>query len=246
VVVEPEDLDALRSHLAYAVDDSRVRVISNEGRRHAGAFNTGMRAAETEFVAILLGDDLWAPHAVAVLQASIRVHPEVDLFHSGRRIVDDEGRPIGREFHPPDTVSLDEFVWKSPVKHLLCWRRRKALGFGGLDEALTTAGPDDYDFPWTMLEQGAVFRAVPDCLYVYRDHRVAFRNTTHLPRSIHLHDLRYILTKHGVAPGLIEQRLRSAKRGFLRQCLYRNGFHRWLKQLFGHDPASTWRLDYDK
>lgn len=244
VVVEPEDLNAVTAHLAYASQDSRVRIVPNERGRYPGAFNTGMRAAETEFVAILLGDDLWAPHAVETLQASIRAHPEVDFFHSGRRIVDDEGRPIGRVFDAPDTISLEEFVWKSPVKHLLCWRRRKALAFGGLDEALATAGPDDYDFPWTMLEHGAVFRAIHDALYVYRDHRGGFRLTTHIPRNVHLKDIRHILTKHHVAPDLIEKRLRSAKRGFLRQCLYRNGFHRWLKQLVGHNPASGWRQDY--
>ena len=33
----------------------------NEGRKLAGAMNTGMRHAETPFVAILLSDDMWAP-----------------------------------------------------------------------------------------------------------------------------------------------------------------------------------------
>jgi len=29
-------------------------------------------------------------------------------------------------------------------------------------------GPDDYDFPWTMAEAGAVFCAIKDPLYLYR------------------------------------------------------------------------------
>ncbi|MDQ6887479.1 MAG: glycosyltransferase family 2 protein [Gemmatimonadota bacterium] len=244
VIVEPEDMDTFRSLLCEALRDPRTRLIPNEGYRHAGAFNTGMRAAESEFVAILLSDDMWEPHAVATLQANILAHPEADLFHSGRRIVDGERRPISEVFHPPNAVSLDEFVWKSPVKHLICWRVRTGLSCGGMDETLTTAGPDDYDFPWTMLEHGAVMRAIQDCLYVYRDHRDAFRNTTHIPRSVHLRDLRHILTKHGVAPSLIREKLRHAKRQYLRQCLYRNALDRRIKLWLRFDPRSGWRQTY--
>ena len=139
VVVEPEDLEPFRSVLADALRDPRVRLVPNEGGRYPGAFNTGMRAAETEFVAILLGDDMWAPHAVETLRAQIRAHPAVDLFHSGRRVVDGEGRPVGTEYRPRDTVRPEDFVWRTPVKHLLCWRRRMGLAVGGVDERLTTA-----------------------------------------------------------------------------------------------------------
>lgn len=246
VVVEPEDLTVFTAELSEALRDPRVRLIPNRHHRYAGAFNTGVEAAESEFVAILLSDDMWASNAVETLRASIQAHPEVDFFHSGRRIVDDEGRPVGSMIDPVESFVASDFIWRSMVKHLLCWRRSKALSVGGMDEAITTAGPDDYDFPWTMFEQGATFRAVPHYLYIYRDHRAGFRNTTHLPRSIHLRNLRYILRKHGVPRLLIWRRLRAAKGGYLRQCLYRNRLDRWLKQRFGPDPSSGWRLDFNR
>ncbi len=244
IVVEPEDAVRFRSLLAQTLADPRVTLLPSDGHKLAGAFNTGMRAAETEFVAILLGDDLWAPEAVATLQANILAHPEVDFFHSGRRIIDGDRRPLSSEHAPSDVFSTEDFVWRSPVKHLLCWRRDKALSFGGMDERLNNVGPDDYDFPWTMLEQGAVFRAVPECLYLFRDHRDAYRLTTHLPRSVHLRELRRILRKHGVGSLLIERRLWRARRDYLRECLYRNRLDRWLKQLRGFDPKSGWRQVY--
>ncbi len=245
IIVEPEDVAAFRDTLAEWLVDSRVRLIPNEGYRHAGAFNAGMRAADTEFVAILLGDDCWDPVAVEVLRDRIRRNPAVDLFHSSRRAIDGEGRSLSGIMKPIHQVTLDGFVWKSQVKHLICWRRSKGIAVGGMDETLTTAGPDDYDFPWTMLEYGAVIEPIAECLYIYRDHRDGFRNTTHHPRSVHLRDLRHILSKHRVSRATIRARLRAAKRGYLRQCLYRNELHRWIYQRFGWRPRVRWRNTYE-
>lgn len=245
VIVEPEDLDVFRQTLAEWLADPRVRLLPNEGYRHAGAFNTGMRLANTEFVAILLGDDLWDVTAVARLRECVRQHPNVDLFHSGRRAIDRDGRPLSGDMMPEERVTLEGFVWKSQVKHLICWRRTTGIAVGGMDESLTTAGPDDYDFPWTMVEHGAVTHPIREALYIYRDHRDGFRNTTHHPRSVHLRDLRHILKKHGVAPEAIRTRIRQAKRGYLKQCLYRNRLHRWLWRKLGWQPRRVWLNRYD-
>ena len=143
----------------------------------------------------------------------------------------------------PRTVAPADFIAGSPVKHLLCWRREKALSFGGMDESMNDVGPDDYDFPWTMLEQGASFRRIDQCLYIYRDHRQGERLTTHLPLSIHVRELRRIFAKHHVPRELAEERVRRAQRDYLRQCLYRNRFDRWLhEKILGIDPQQGWRL----
>lgn len=244
IVVEPEDAESLGTVLAAALEDPRIRLVRNRGRKLAGAFNTGMREAETEFVAILLADDLWAENAVAVLEEGIGKFPDVDFFHSARRIVNDAGQPVSGVHRPPEHFTSADFISTSPVKHLLCWRRNKALSFGGMDESLDSVGPDDWDFPWSMLEHGAAFKALSECLYIYRDHRDAYRLSTHLPRSVHLRETRRILRKHGVGRRAIAQRIRDAKRSYLRQCLYRNRLDRWLKQLIGRGPRAGWRDSY--
>ena len=67
VVLDPAAAElADRAILTDALKDPRVGVTPNRGRKLAGSFNTGMRVSQTEFVAILLGDDLWAPEAVEV------------------------------------------------------------------------------------------------------------------------------------------------------------------------------------
>jgi glycosyltransferase involved in cell wall biosynthesis len=244
IVAERDDRAHFAELLAARLADPRVALVANTGRGLAGALNTGMRSAATDFVAILLADDLWAPDAVRVLNGCIERHPEVDFLHSSRRIVDETGRPLSSVHVARQAFTCADFVHTSPVKHLLCWRRGFALAIGGIDESLPPVGPDDYDFPWCMAEAGAVFRAVPECLYVYRDHREAFRLTTHLPLDVHLAGIRRILEKHRVDAATIESRLADSQRSYLRQCLYETREDKARKQSAGHDPRSGWRDTY--
>jgi glycosyltransferase involved in cell wall biosynthesis len=239
--IERGGLDAV---LAARLHDPRIGLILNEGRKLAGALNTGMRHARSDFVAILLGDDMWEPVAVEVLLRNIHAHPGVDFFHSARRVVKEDGEPISDVLPSRPGVTLHDFGPDSPVSHLLCWRREKALSFGGMDESLNSVGPDDYDFPWSMAEHGAVFAHIPECLYVYRDHRSYPRLTTHVPRSVHIREIRRIQRKHGMGRLATERFIFAARRGYLRQCLYRSRADRWLKERLRIGRASAPRESY--
>jgi glycosyltransferase involved in cell wall biosynthesis len=220
VIAEPENRVALETLLAQEREDERVEVVANQGRKLAGAFNTGMRRAQTEFVAVLLGDDMWSPEAVETLLRYVAARPGVDFFHSARRYVDAHGKPLGEVLPSSPAVTLDDFFRGAPVKHLMCWRRELALSIGGMDESLDSVGPDDFDFPWSMAEHGAVFAGIPECLYLYREHYECPRLTTHLPRSVHKRELARMLRKHGV--GRVRTRLKvlKASHTYMRRCLY--------------------------
>lgn len=220
VVVEREVEAEVCAVLADVLADRRAATVVNTGRKLAGAINTGMREAVTAFTAILLGDDLWAENAVEVLTGYIGAHPGADFFHSSRQWIDKDGRAVSPVYPAVESFAVEHFWRWSPVKHLLCWRRETGLAAGGLDETLNSVGPDDYDFPWTMAEYGAVFRAVPECLYLYRDHLEGFRLTTHLPLSVHKRELWRIFRKHGVPEDVIRTRIAKAEKDYLRQCLY--------------------------
>ncbi len=246
IVAEPDDIGLLTQELDGAQPDPRIRLIANEGRRLAGALNTAMRRAIGSFVAILFADDLWEPQAVAVLRSNIAAHPAGDFFHSGRRYVDDRGRPISGVYRPAPEVRVMDFWRGSPVKHLLCWRRELGLAVGGMDETLNSVGPDDFDFPWTMAERSAKFVAIPECLYVYRDHRRCFRLSTHLPRSLHERELRRILAKHRVPESLVAERVAAARETYLRQCLYRTAFEAGLRRALRIERREGWRERYHR
>jgi glycosyltransferase involved in cell wall biosynthesis len=231
--------------LGGALGDDRVEVVTSESRGLAAALNSGTRHARTGFVSFLSADDMWTPDAVEVLTSFIERFPEVDLFHASRRFIDEQGRAISGVQDSRDAFAVADFEsGTSPVKHPLCWRRDLALELGGFDESLDPVGVDDYDFPWSLAEAGARFMAVPECLYLLRDHREGFRLTTHVPRSVQVRALRRIMTKHGVDRAQVESHISEAKQGYLRQCLYRSRLDRWLKQLLGHDSRRGWRESY--
>jgi glycosyltransferase involved in cell wall biosynthesis len=244
VIGEAGGIETLSEALGPAAEDQRCELIVNEGRKLAGALNTGMRHARTDFVALLLADDMWAPDAVAVLKDYLRRCPRADFFHSSRVVIDEHDAPISSICPSQEVVTLQDFEWSSPVKHLLCWRRAKALSFGGMDESLDSVGPDDFDFPWTMAERGAGFVAVRECLYLYRDHREGYRLTTHLPLSTHTREIRKIMKKHGASGSAIAARLADAKQSYLRQCLYASAWDQWVKEKLGYDARRGWREKY--
>lgn len=242
LVVRDGELDpAFLDVLAMPARDERVLVAQSDGNGLAAALNTAFRRADTGFVAILNGDDMWAPETVEVLTKAIERFPEIDFFHSSRRFIDAEDTPISSVYAARESFTVDDFVQGSPVRHLMCVRCATALEIGGVDETLAPVGPDDYDFPWSLAEAGASFRAVPECLYLMRDHRDAERLTTHLPRSVHVRALRHMMRKHGVGLVQRERKIAAAKSGYLRQCLYRSRLDRWLKERLGHDAQRGWR-----
>ena len=244
VIVEASNASHFQDVLASALTDPRIELLNHFGTGIAAPLNAGMRHATTEFVGILHGDDLWSSDSVRVLLRDIAAHPSVDFFHSSRRFIDEDDRMLSGVYEAKERFSGEDFHWSSPVKHLLCWRRQFALDIGGIDESLPSVGPDDYDFPWVMMERGATFRAVPECLYIYRDHRQSYRLTTHLPLTVHRDGIRRILEKHGVAPAIIAKRLAESERSYLQQCLYDSEADMIAKQHDGHDARTGWREQY--
>jgi GT2 family glycosyltransferase len=242
IVVEATDLTKFRCLFEKELSDPRIDLIVNQGWRFPGAINTGMRAAVTDFVAILLADDMWSKNAVEVLNDYMNKHPRIDFFHSSRIVVDERDTPISSIQRSKESFSLKDFKWGSQVKHLLCWRREKGLSVGGIDESILKA-QDDYDFPWTMAENGATFEAVTECLYYYRNHLECQRLTTHRPLSVTKRGIRGILKKHGVGVfarnWIVERMTQSGSLG--KQCIYRNTMERWIREKLRSDPKRVWK-----
>jgi hypothetical protein len=210
LLVHEERFPEFQSLLAEPLADPRVRLVARQGRLLGGAYNTAMRAADTTFITVLLGDDMLAETAVATLAEHIGANPTADVFYSGRCFIDADGSRLSSDYPPIIPVTRERFLRGSPIKHLFCWRVRAGLACGGVDETLNNFGSDDYDFPWTLLDHGAVFHPIPDALYRFRDHREGVRLTTHVPRSVQRRELARILAKHGVPKGDIRRLVRYA------------------------------------
>lgn len=214
VVIVDADSPAELAEWSAAFGDPRIETIVSPGGL-GRALNSGMRHATTTWVAILLSDDRWDPSAVAVLQRTIAAQPHADFLHSSRREIDAAGAHRGPIAQSQSRIDRERFATVgSPVKHLLCWRRERGLAIGGMDEALPI-GPDDYDFPWRMLEAGCRFHAVPECLYEYRVHHEGPRITTDHPLRGQLRSLATMFRKHGVSDAGTAAFLQHATDGYL-------------------------------
>ncbi len=244
IIGEKNEILALQELMLSFKTHPRISIIINESRLLSGALNTGMRAASGDFICILLVDDMLAPNAIEVLSRYIRSCPDVDFFHSARRIINENGEFISRVYPSRKSFALSDFKHGSPVKHLLCWKREKGLAIGGIDEDLGIHGADDYDFPWSMAEAGCNFKAIPECLYYYRDHREHYRLTTHVPLDQQKEELTKIFRKHGLSPDEIRAELDSRSAGYLRQALFADEEDKIRKERVGFDAQLGWREGY--
>jgi len=170
-------------------EDERLTVMESDSQSITGALNTGMRHSKTPFVCSLFCDDVLDKKAIEVLSRNIKTYPEIDYFHSSRLYIDDDGNRISNVYRARETFEISDFKNRGQVRHLHCWKVESALGIGGMDESLGPHGADDYDFPWCMAEAGNKFKAIPECLYYYRDHREHYRLTTHVPLLIQIKSL---------------------------------------------------------
>lgn len=75
-------------------EDSRVRVIHQANLGLAGARNTGLAAAQGDYVALLDSDDLYEPEKLALHVDHLAANPKVGLSFSYSRFLSEAGKPL--------------------------------------------------------------------------------------------------------------------------------------------------------
>ncbi len=123
--------------------DKRVRLIrhdQNLGR--SAARNTGLAAAEGNFIAWADDDDISVPGRIAAQLHHIRKHPEIDFL--GTDMVYANGRPVSPVFSDTNQIRFG-FLFRNPVNSPTILFRRKVFDEGlSFDTRLKRA--EDYDF----------------------------------------------------------------------------------------------------
>jgi glycosyltransferase involved in cell wall biosynthesis len=129
-------------------DGRTLRVIGNERVRGlAGARNSGITAAQHDFIAFLDDDDTWMPDKLAEQMAVFEQHPAVGLVGSAIRV--DDGRTTHDRLVPGTVVTHDDLV-RDRIAGLhsssFVFRRDVLIDrVGMIDEALPGAHGEDYD-----------------------------------------------------------------------------------------------------
>jgi hypothetical protein len=169
LVVDDGSTDASAA-LIRRYRDRRIRRIENE--KNLGvtrSLNVGLELARGHYVARMDADDLCAPERLERQVAFLDAHPEVALVASRARSIDATGAEIGVVDTPADGETLRRRLRRSNwIVHGSVMMRAEAVrALGGYDESMERA--EDYDL-WLRLSERHSIAALPDLLYVWRDH----------------------------------------------------------------------------
>lgn len=129
-----------------------VEIFAGPGGGAAAARNVGLRAADTDHVALLDADDRWQPWFLAEAQALLARYPKAPAAFLSASVVDDDGRPIGAHSMPDGLLSLRELALGRhvPTTSATVLRRVPALQVGGFYEDLRRA--QDLDLWFRLAE----------------------------------------------------------------------------------------------
>ncbi|HMI72455.1 MAG TPA: glycosyltransferase, partial [Solirubrobacteraceae bacterium] len=146
-----------------AFDDPRLRLVRHEANRGiAEAYNTIVREARGELIAMLGDDDVAAPDRIARQVAIFDRHPDTGVAHGAATIVDADG--VGRGTWPSRDRSPHELLRHLVREHntlvdpTRMIHRRVYEAVGGYDPAFRLA--QDFDF-WLRAARRFRFRDVP-------------------------------------------------------------------------------------
>jgi hypothetical protein len=160
---------------SYARRDPRVRLVRQPNQGVAAARNTGLEVARAPWVACLDHDDLMLSHRLERQIAFIAEHPEVKVFGSICRYINQEGRPRGgHTIGAPirSRAELDALLEEGRLIGLthpsVMMHRDTVRALGGYDPAAEPA--EDLDLWMRVAEAGHVVLQDDEVLTEFRVH----------------------------------------------------------------------------
>ena len=154
--------DGSSDETATAAERAGARVIRQPNGGPASARNTGIRAATTEWVALLDADDLSRPSRLE-RQAERLGDSKVAVVFSGHHV--DGWVPKA----PPAPITFDVLWAKNWIPASTVLLRRSAWeASGGFDEARELIGVEDYNLWLRLAHAGWQFSRVDEILVDYR------------------------------------------------------------------------------
>jgi glycosyltransferase involved in cell wall biosynthesis len=148
-------------------NDARFRLIRHAANRGQGAArNTGIKAANAEFVLPLDSDDLLHPTFLEATTAVLKSHPEVDCVFTEFQLFGASDQIW--HFGIRSTEEMLTHQWIPGAGTLL--RKQLWTAVGGYSEAPQLKGNEDWEFWIKAVRQSIKPFAIPQALYLYRRH----------------------------------------------------------------------------
>ncbi|MDJ0753650.1 MAG: glycosyltransferase [Ardenticatenaceae bacterium] len=148
-----------------------VRYIWQENRGLAGARNTGIYAAQGEWIGLLDADDCWQPGYLASMVDLIQTHPQAAVFYCQTRCMDECGaelpQVLGGPVISPEAMRSTLIRANFLIPSTILMRRAIVLEAGLFDQQLRSC--EDWDL-WLRLLPEQRFIGHSAVLGRYRQH----------------------------------------------------------------------------
>jgi glycosyltransferase involved in cell wall biosynthesis len=174
IVVNDGSIDNTDEVLSRYGDQIEVLQQKNRGVGHAR--NTGIAAAQGEYVAFLDQDDWWRPNKLALQVSCFERDPAVGLVHTGVAYFDERAQDYTRPLNPlarPELLQGECFRQLLAENHIrnssVMVRRDLLAQIGACDQAISGNTVQDYDL-WLRLARASRFAYLPEQLTVIRLH----------------------------------------------------------------------------
>lgn len=162
-------MDIIRS---FALRDGRLSYISEPDEGIYDAMNKGIRrcldaARPHDLIATLNADDAYLPGALETVARVAVDDAGADLLYGDVEEWDAQGKPTGRAFHAPGTLTAHSASDGMPIAHPAMFVRARAFRSLGLyDTGYRIAA--DYEFVLRALDARTSSRHVPRVLAAFR------------------------------------------------------------------------------
>lgn len=155
--------------------DSRIHLLQEPEVGIAHALNTGLRHADTRYVARMDADDRAHPERLALQLAYMEAHPEIGVLGSCTRFATTVDKSAGMawfvNWQNAIITSQQHYVKRfvdAPLAHpTVMFRRELVEQFGGYS---TEPLPEDHELWLRWMHHGVRFAKLPEELLTWNDH----------------------------------------------------------------------------
>ncbi len=161
------------------LDDKRIRLVPRRTPGIVGALNTGLQAAQGDYIARMDDDDIAYSERIAQQLSYLNKHPDIGLCAGRVRFIDESGgcarvKPGNQhyaqwlnELIAPDAIAHACYA-ENPMPHPTLFAHRTVWSqLGGYREG---DGPEDHDLVLRAMLQGIGMGKPPEVLLDWREH----------------------------------------------------------------------------
>jgi glycosyltransferase involved in cell wall biosynthesis len=155
---------------ATEIQDSRVKLISQENKGLAGARNTGITKSQGQYIAFIDADDLWEPTKLERQVHAFELNPELGLVDTYVSMVDTQNQFLyiaGASYQEGNVLrrAIEENLVMCGSSAMINRQCFEKVGF--FDQTLR--GAEDWNM-WARIALHYPFKVVEEPLVRYRNH----------------------------------------------------------------------------